>query len=303
MLSQVITLPTKGNRFRIDFVQKVVAVDEASRTVKMLLIPDPRRYEEKEVNGEPGYLDKFDDTFIPLEEIRKLADKMVGKPIYSSPPEIESAPKYVQERIPSIIKYLEESEQVEVKEDLFVVLSFDLVGSTKLSQDLSGQKLSKLIELVMNKITLVVHKFNGYILKYTGDGIIAIFPTPNFIGMNDNAVDCALTLRRLLNDAINPSLLKKSYPELQCRIGLDSGTAAIVSLGDESVQQGNDLIGETINLACKIQSKCEPNEICLGDSVVTNLHTSWRSRLTEKTVDNWNYKNEHGEKYKIFKVD
>ena len=60
--------------------------------------------------------------------------------------------------------------------------------------------------MILDELALIVAQFNGQVLKYTGDGLIAYFTPPSYNRMNDMALDCALTCRHLLYEAVFPAL-------------------------------------------------------------------------------------------------
>ena len=310
-------MPTEKKSFRIDFKQEIISFDKKSGRFQARLIPDPDRYEHKNINGEDGYFDKFDNIFIPMKTLEKALPQLNGMPIYYSPPKIENADKYILSRINEIKQFLDSkneksSEFRDISEEFleklkkdkirFVILSIDLKGSTKMSQQLSAEINSDIISLFLREMTLIVDKFNGYVLKYVGDGLIAYFPEPNFIGMNDNALDCAMTMKKMIIYGINPILKEKELPELNFRIGLDSGEAIIKTLGVEKIKIHKDLIGETVNLAAKIQSLADDRQILMGESTALNVHTFWRKRIRRlKNPKNWNYEEkDSGKPYPLY---
>ena len=73
------------------------------------------------------------------------------------------------------------------------------------------------------------------------------------------------------------------------RIGIDSGEAIVAVVGDSTSKQHKDLIGLTINLTTKIQSKAQENQIVIGATTARNLHVNWRRRLQEYKPSDWNY--------------
>lgn len=78
---------------------------------------------------------------------------------------------------------------------LFVITCIDIVGSTKMSRELSLVENAKIIELYPSEINQLINCNGGYILKFQGDGILAYFPEPSYIGMNDNAIECAPAIK------------------------------------------------------------------------------------------------------------
>ena len=308
----------KKMRFRMDFVQEIVSVDEDKRTFTVRLIPNPRRYEWKEIDGKRYLYDKLDNIlFFPEKVFFDLVKQMVGQPIYFQPQEIDNAEQYVKSRIPSIRARLRGDEKPATFEDKseafleslaqdklgFVIMCVDIVGSTKLSINLDLKKYTKLISTVLYEIGEIVPKFHGHVLKYTGDGLIAYFPEPSFITKNDLAIDCALTIRRLVYSGLNPIFKENGYPCIDIRIGLDSGEACVVTIGSPETKQHKDIIGAVVSLAAKIQSLGKPGDILLGDITVRNLHTMWREICEElKIGENWVYKGEDGKPYKVHKI-
>jgi len=313
----LVYMSEKRKPLRMDFIHKVISFNKKTGKLRAQMIPDPERYELKEINGEKGYYDRFDDLFIPVEVLKKAAPKLVGKPIYFSPPKIDDADQLIAERIPQIREYFANKKQDYHFEDAseeflkglerdklrFVVLSIDLKGSTKMSQELDAVTNANIIALFIREMAVIVGLFNGFVLKYVGDGLIAYFPEPNMVGMTDNALDCAATMKKMILFGLNPVLMENDLPILNFRIGLDSGEGIVKTIGAESVKIHKDLIGETINLSCKIQSIAGTNQILMGESTAIMLHTFWRKKIAKIEIGDWGYKNkETGMIYPIFSL-
>ena len=318
----LIDMPLEKKLHRLDFNMKIEKIVEETKDgvlVKVIMVPNPERYEfGKNSAGEEGYFDKFDRAFIPLSELKKAVPQLVGMPIYASPPKIANIDDYIKERIQHIrmffdgkvapYQFQDASEEfltgLEKDEARFVILVIDLKGSTKMSQALSPKINAQVIQVFSREMALLVDKFNGFVLKYVGDGLIAYFPEPNLIGMTDNAVDCAACMRRMVFYGINPVLKEKKLPELSFRIGLDSGEATVATIGADLVKVHKDLISETINISAKIQAKADTNQILIGESTAEGLHTSWRKRIKKVQLSDWEYKNKAtGEIYPIYSLD
>ena len=303
---------------RMDWKMKVIEeIDKGDHTsFRVELIPHPDRYELKTIDGKQGYWDKFDKLFMPLDVFKDFVPQMESLPIFYSPPEIKNIENYTRNRIEEMKNYFEkEAESYAFKDKSeefleslskdkmqFVILSIDLKGSTKMSQQLSIEDTSKIIALFSKEISQLVYYFNGYILKYLGDGIIAYFPEPNFIGMNDNAIDCATSTKYFILNGLNKVLDENNLPLLNFRIGLDSGEAMVVSIGSKLSKMHKDLIGQAINLATKIQSLAGTNQILAGEITIQNAHYTWR-KLFERIElpENWNYlKYGTTDKYQVY---
>lgn len=288
---------------RIDLkIEKIEQIDDSHFTFKMA--PDPKRYELKTINGKKGYWDKFDEVFISLEVLEEAISKMGNLPIYYSPTNIQNIVEYTKDRIEYLkinfgrdlgcYEFRDSSEEflesLKIDKMRFVILSIDLKGSTKMSQQLSIEDNSKIIALFSSEISQLIHHFNGYILKYLGDGIIAYFPEPNYIGMNDNAIDCANSIKYFILNGLNKILTEKGLPPLSFRIGLDSGEAMVMTIGSKISKMHKDLIGQTINLATKIQSLANTNQILAGEATVKNAHYIYREPFDKVELPNgWEY--------------
>jgi hypothetical protein len=303
-------------RFRIDFIQEVLGFDEKSGVFKIALIPDPNRYEWHTRDGKRCLYDKLDRILISEEVLIKMAPTLEGSPIYYQPPRIERSEEYVQGRLTEIDKMLTGTLPVATFEDKseeflrslecdklgFVIISLDIVGSTKLVTELPAEKYKKIVSVALYEFSTVVPKFHGHVLKYTGDGIIAYFPEPSFIIKNDLALDCALTLRHLVYHGLNPSYKKHGLPQIEVRLGLDSGEAYIETIGNPATKQHKDIIGAVVNIATKIQGTASAGSVHLGLVTFQNLHTSWRIQCQNFPLpQNWQYKSQSGEPYAIYR--
>jgi len=308
---------SKEKRLRMDFELKIISVDEDKRTIKFDLIPDPRRYEWKEINSEKYLYDKLDKVLYPEKEFFDFAKQLVGKPIYFQQREIDNAEQYIKSRMPIIRDRLKGKEQLATFEDKseafleslardklgFVIMCVDIVGSSKLSNNLEIGKYTRLITTVLYEMSEIIPKFHGYVLKYTGDGLIGYFPEPSFIIKNDLAIECALTIKQLVYSGLNPIFKENGYPCIDIRIGMDSGDAYVTTIGSPATKRHKDIIGAVVNLATKIQSLGKPGDILLGDVTERNLHTKWRQICEEiKLGNDWVYKGEDGKPYKVHKV-
>jgi len=303
--------------FRMDFETKVVSFDEKTGTVVFEFIPNPRRYEWKMIDGKRCLYDKLDNICFSEEVFSQLADKLAGMPIYYERQEIGNAGQYVENRKIAIKTMIRENQKITTYEDkseaflkslekdklAFVIMCVDIAGSTNLSTSLNPTKYAKLISTTLYEISEIIPKFHGHVLKYTGDGLIAYFPEPSFISKNDLAMDCALTIRRLIYHGLNLILESENYPRIDIRIGLDSGEACIIAIGSPETKQHKDIIGKVVSLASKIQTKGKPGDILLGDVTERNLHTMWREICEPvKLGEDWRYKGEDGRPYKVHMV-
>ena len=310
-------VPTEDYSFRIDFIRNNETFDEKTGKFSGSLIPDPERYEWTKINDEEYLHDKFDNILISKEEYGKMLSKMngVSHPLYFSRPKISNIDEYAKSRIQKIKEFLSKGEKyvgVDKSEEFlnslkkdqlkFVILTIDIKESTKLSQKLTVRDNAKAVSLFAKEMSALVYNYNGYVLKYTGDGLIAYFPEPNFIGQNDLAFDCAYTMKKFTENYLNKILSEQGLPKLKFRIGIDSGESMVITIGDPSTKQHKDLISETANLSSKIQGVAPKNGIVLGDSTARNLHITRRKFCVKYSPSNWKYKQKDGKIYPLHQV-
>ena len=130
-----------------------------------------------------------------------------------------------------------------------VIMYADLVGSTKMSMTLPAEKLVTIIRAFSHEVSTVIESYEGYVLKYAGDAVIAFFP----FGFNryltyDKSVECGKSIINVLREGINPILTKLDFPELSVKIGIDEGDNVVVQYGyDQS--SPIDILGYGMNVA------------------------------------------------------
>lgn len=288
----------------MDFVIESTVIDKEKRLIRFSLKPDPARYEERTFKGEECYFDKLDKLIIPKKELAQAASRSV-LPLYPPRPSIKNLNSYFSEAKSRIEKSLQS--EVDWKLDVrrgetylelnsgrklpLLVIYVDIVHSTQLSRILSNVAIRTLIGSFLQEMSLLVDGHGGFIHKYTGDGLIAFFPAEfNSVGVTDSAVDAAVSMKMLNTHVLNPILKSRSYPSLECKIGIDSGETQIVELGAKP-DRVLDLLSYTMNLAAKICNVCPPNRILIGESVYTNLHVTRKVffELCKLSKDKWSY--------------
>ena len=306
----------RSNSFRLDLNFEVIETDPITGRTTIRVTPNQDRYEWVQLETGRFLYDKLDDVYITPQIVTEAIQYMLTHQSYDQKQQIADAQEYWLSRIPIIretmrqrnvpYKFIDKSEEflqeLSFNELNFVIMSVDVVGSTTFANDLKNEQYALLMQTLLFEISEIVPKFRGYILKYTGDGLIAYFPEPSFITMNDLALDCALTIRGTIKHALNTVLTEFGLPSIQTRIGLDSGLAPIVELGSASSKQQKDIIGIVVSLAAKIQALAMPDEILYGETVEKNLHTKWRKHSKLVSLpEGWKYHSPNDEPYKVYK--
>src|ERR1700733_13589433 len=139
------------------------------------------------------------------------------------------------------------------------VMFCDLVGSTGMAAKLDAEDWRTLVNVYLDEASAAVTGLGGHVLKKLGDGLMALFGYPH-AQENDaeRAVRAALAIHRALV-AINARNARKGIPELQARIGLDSGQVVVEATGE--------VFGDAPNIAARVQGAAEPGSILVTAAV------------------------------------
>ena len=138
----------------------------------------------------------------------------------------------------------------------------DLVGSTALSTQLDPEDLRDVIRAFQHSCVEAIQRFDGLVARYMGDGVLAYFGYPK--AHEDDAERAVRAGLGLIEAA---SRLKLSNaPELRTRVGIATGLVVVGELIGSGEAQEREVLGETPNLAARLQSLAEPNSLVIADS-------------------------------------
>ena len=233
-----------------------------------------------------------DDKTLDSETLIKVAQKRVSDSIING---IEYSP------------FKDDSERflrdhVNTRVHIFVMY-IDMVNSTNITLSLSEEKIVKLITSFAQEMAYTVTQFGGYMLKFVGDAVLAYFNADNaLVYPADNIVNCAKSMIRVLNEAINPVLSTNDYPTIAAKIGIDSGENMIVRYGSDRTKSHVDILGASMNMAAKIQNMAEPNQILIGGDVYARLHPETQKTFNQKTLDDLKWKYHSKKTGKIYPI-
>ena len=244
--------------------------------------------------------------------------------------DLESAIKDTQSRVWKALKVepdfnvsTEEAQKVLEKfaksKVTLVILDIALVDSTRLSMTLPVERFAAIIQAFIQEMSLMVTAYGGYILKYVGNAILSFFPDDKSADLHlscINAVNCAQSMIRIMQQGINPILNQYDYPEMSVRIGIDVGENAVVQYGwttdiyklDNQKQVLKktprlDILGYTISIAAKMSALAKPNRIVIGQSVYEILDDKQKSAFEALPIrsDVWSYVSSNtGGAYRIY---
>ena len=140
------------------------------------------------------------------------------------------------------------------------VLFCDLVGSTELATCLDPEDLREVIRAYQDACAGAIVRFEGHVAKYMGDGVLAYFGYPRaHEGEAERAVCAGLQAVRAVG-ALTPC----AGPPLQARVGIATGMVVVGDLVGEGAAQEQAVVGETPNLAARLQALAEPGSVVVG---------------------------------------
>ncbi len=142
------------------------------------------------------------------------------------------------------------------------VMFIDLVGSTALSTKLDPEDMSDLLRRYQDTAAGVITRFDGHVAKYMGDGILAYFGFPRAHEDDaERAVRAGLEVAGAVGQFVAPD-----GSRLAARIGIASGLAVVGELvGDEEARE-RAVVGETPNLAARIQGVADSGQVAVSES-------------------------------------
>ena len=143
-----------------------------------------------------------------------------------------------------------------IQQRLAAVLAADVLGYTRLMEQDTEGTVAAWQSVRDGVISPTVNDHSGRIVKLTGDGFLAEFPTVH------EAVKCGIAMQEGFTDS-----------SLEFRIG--------INLGD-IIDDGQDIYGEGVNIAARLEGLAEPGGICISGSV----HEQVRNRI-EAVYEDW----------------
>ncbi len=157
------------------------------------------------------------------------------------------------------------------------VLFADLKGSTDLAEQVGDEEWHQILDRFFAILTNGVHRFEGTVNQYTGDGIMALFGAP--IAHEDHALracHAALAMQGELRQYADELRLSRGV-SLSARMGLNSGEVVVGRIGDD-LRMDYTAQGNTVNLAARMEQIAEPGRIYLTRHTATQVEGYFRLR-------------------------
>ena len=141
------------------------------------------------------------------------------------------------------------------------VMFVDLVGSTGLSTQLDPEEMGLLLRQFQNAVAGEVVRFDGYVAKLMGDGVLSYFGWPQaHEDEAERAVRAGLAVTAMLS-----ALSTKDGRQLTARVGIATGLVVVGELVGVGAAQESAVVGETPNLAARLQALAEPGTVLISE--------------------------------------
>ena len=140
------------------------------------------------------------------------------------------------------------------------VMFSDLVGSTALSARMDPEDLREVISAYQRCVAETVGRLGGFVAKYMGDGVLVYFGYPQ---AHEDDAERAVRAGLELVTAVGAL---KTHALLQTRVGIATGLVVVGDLIGSGASQEQAIVGETPNLAARLQGIAEPNGVVIAES-------------------------------------
>ncbi len=160
---------------------------------------------------------------------------------------------------------------------VITVVFADLVGFTRRASDRDPEEVKDLVDRCFRRLTKCVEEHGGYVDKYVGDGLLALFGVPR--AQEDDA-DRAVRAAAGIQAALAEEAGGPAGTALRMRVGVNTGEAVIGAIAGRE-DRGITAIGDTVNLASRIQGACQPGSVWVSQST----RDACRSEFTFREID------------------
>lgn len=147
------------------------------------------------------------------------------------------------------------------------VMFVDLVGSTELSSELDPEDMGEVIRSYQNAVAGEIARYDGYVAKFMGDGVLAYFGWPH---AHENEAERAVRAGLAVVDAVS-RLPANRGQSLAARIGIATGRVVVGDLIGSEEARERAVVGGTPNLAARLQNFASPNAVVIAQSTLQML--------------------------------
>ena len=214
--------------------------------------------ELEELRYTARYMEQIRDLNEELENRNEILNKTIGR--------------YLSDEI--VKKILETPGGMDMggrKENLTVLMS-DLRGFTAITERMDAQDLLSMLNHYLDEMTDAIHLYNGTVIEFIGDAVLAIFGTPLACENHaESGIAAAIEMQKRM-PGINRWNEEHGYPQLKMGIGVNSGDAIVGNIGSERHAKYG-VTGQLVNICGRIESFSVGGQVLAGPETVKMVRT------------------------------
>jgi len=160
------------------------------------------------------------------------------------------------------------------------VLFADLSGYTAIAEELDPESVKRLLDATLARLSDEVKRYGGYVDKFIGDNVMAIFGAPVAHGDDaERAVRAGLAMQEAMSE-INEPLAEQHGVRFALCVGINTGEVLAGHVG-----QGYTVIGDSVNVAARLQAAASPGTILVGERTVQSTSEAIQYRPLPKPLE------------------
>jgi len=268
---------TDINMPQMDGLTLLLKVSEISPLIKSVIITaynDMQNIRSAMNRGALDFITKpinFEDLNLTIEKAVKIVEQL--NQTIQAIKENNILKMYVD---PSVINFMTRKEfenKILANESVEATIMFvDICGFTKISEKQSPDFVVNLLNKYLDGIVKEIIANHGYIDKFIGDSVMAIYRGEYHI---DRAIEAALNIRSQIKRFRQESLGDEFYAP-SVSIGINSGSVISGNIGSASLQRLDfTVIGDTVNTASRLQGAAKDDQIIINEPVYLNIKDSF----------------------------
>jgi adenylate cyclase len=165
--------------------------------------------------------------------------------------------RYVSEEVTETILATGKSSELKSERKKITILFADMRGFTSLSESISPEEMVQLLNVYFEKMIDAIFRHNGYLNKFMGDGLMAVFgATRDDPYQEKNAIEAALDMRKALEElraVWRQERRTSQVQDLRIGIGINTGVAIVGNIGSKQKMEFG-CIGDSVNLASRLEA-------------------------------------------------
>lgn len=157
---------------------------------------------------------------------------------------------------------------------VITVLFADIRGFTALAEKEKPEQIVTLLNRYFTEMTEIIFEHGGTLDKYIGDGLMALFGAPQATPDDaENAIKTAIAMQKSVTE-LNAALTDEGHKAIGVGIGLHTGEAIIGYIGSEKRSEYT-AIGDTVNLAARLEANAGAGQILVSDATIKACNTAF----------------------------